>query len=108
MSAHTVRILIWFRAQDGDVSGTEGIERGYATMREELRDRPGLIGSELLRSAEEPDRFAVLSEWESMSDFVAWQREPGHDDDTAPMDAFLDTGRPGGRYADVFVVTAKG
>lgn len=108
MPANTVRILIWFRVQDGDVTGTQGIERGYATMREELRGRPGLIGSELLRSTKEPGSFAVLSEWENMSDFVAWQREPGHDDDTAPMDAFLDTGRPGGRYADIFVVAAKG
>jgi quinol monooxygenase YgiN len=105
-AARAVRILIWFRAQaDDDV---HAIRKGYAAMRDAQRGRRGLIRSELLESTAEPGSFAVLTHWESMGDFVAWQREPGHDADTAPMDAFLDLGRAGGKYAQAFTVTDEG
>ena len=103
--ARPVRILIWFRAQTDDDAAD--IRKGYAAMRDAQRGRRGLVRSELLESMAEPESFAVLTHWESMSDFVAWQREPGHDADTAPMDAFRDL-RAGGRYAEAFTVTDEG
>lgn len=101
-----VRVLIWFAARADD--DAPAIRQGYAAMRDGLRGRRGLIRSELLESLAEPGSFAVLSHWESMGDFVAWQREPGHDGDTAPMDGYLDRGRPGGSYAQAFTVTDEG
>jgi heme oxygenase (mycobilin-producing) len=103
--ASRARVFIWFRSPDGDSSG---IEDGYRKMREGLAGKPGLIRSELIHSVSDPASFGVLSEWENAQYFVAWQSESGHDDDTAPMDRYLDHARPDGRYAEVFQILDAG
>ena len=107
--AGPVRVVVWFRSQDGSGNGTDAdILAGYRKMRDDLAGKPGLVGSELLRAAGDPNSFGVLSQWESVRHFVAWQQEPGHDDDTAPMDQYLDRTRPGGRYADMYQIVDAG
>jgi heme oxygenase (mycobilin-producing) len=103
--AGPVRVVVWFRSPNGDDAG---ILAGYRKMRDDLTGKPGLRGSELLRSAGDPNSFGVSSEWESARHFVAWQQEAGHDDDTAPMDQYLDRTRPGGRYADMYQIVDAG
>jgi heme-degrading monooxygenase HmoA len=102
-------VVVWFRVPDGSADGTDAdILAGYRKMRDDLAGKPGLRDSELLRSASDPNSFGVSSEWESARHFVAWQQEPGHDNDTVPMDHYLDRTRPGGRYADMYQIVDAG
>jgi heme-degrading monooxygenase HmoA len=98
-------VIVWFRSPNGEASE---IVAGYQKMRDELVNKPGLLASELMQSVQDPSSFGVLSEWESKKHFVAWQQEPGHDNDTSPMDAYLDRSRPNGRYADMFQIVDNG
>jgi heme-degrading monooxygenase HmoA len=99
--AGPARVIIYFRSEGGD---TAALEEGYRRMAREQATRRGLVSSELLRSVGDSDSFAVLTEWETLGHFIGWQRERGHDDDTSPMDAFLDRRLAGGKYAEAFAV----
>ncbi|KWX04668.1 antibiotic biosynthesis monooxygenase [Carbonactinospora thermoautotrophica] len=80
-----VRVLVYLTAPDGDVSV---IEEAYHAISGRLQGTPGLVGNELLRSLSDPDSFAVISEWESLDAFRAWEQGPDHRDVTAPLRPF--------------------
>ncbi|RVX44156.1 heme-degrading monooxygenase HmoA [Nonomuraea polychroma] len=85
-----VRVLLWCRVGEADV---EAVEAAYHQVSRTLSGTPGLLGNALLRSAVEPDVFAVMSEWESMDAFTAWEQGPSHRDSTAPLRTYQDRGR---------------
>jgi heme-degrading monooxygenase HmoA len=100
MTRPRVRVLVWLRtAAHQDVTDT------YRLTSRELAGTAGLLGSELIRSLQDPASYAVVSEWESMDAFRAWEGGPAHRGSTAPMRPFQDTGRPGGSYG-VYEITA--
>jgi len=99
MSAR-VRILVWHRAP-GD--GAE-IEALYHAVSARLAGVPGLLGSELLRSAADPDRYVVMSEWVSLAAFEAWDVTPQHAV-TEPLRRYRDVNERGAAY-EIYEVSA--
>jgi heme oxygenase (mycobilin-producing) len=100
MTRPRVRVLVWLRtAEHQDVTET------YWLTSNELAGTAGLLGSELIRSLQDPACYVVVSEWESMDAFCAWEGGPAHRGATAPMRPFQDRDRPGGSYG-VYEVSA--
>jgi heme oxygenase (mycobilin-producing) len=82
-----VRVLIFYRAPDGD---SEVIEKSYHAVSQTLAETPGLLRNELLRDLGDSAGFAVLSEWESAAAFTQWEAGPTHRGNTSPMRSYQD------------------
>jgi heme oxygenase (mycobilin-producing) len=82
-----VRVLVWHRVPP---DATETVADAYRTISQQLAGTPGLIGNELLRSPQQPDSMVVGSEWESLADFLAWERTDSHRSTTAPLRPYRD------------------
>jgi len=54
------------------------IEELYRQVSGVLDGTPGLLRNELLHSCSQPTNFVVLSEWESLESFRAWEQGPVH------------------------------
>jgi heme oxygenase (mycobilin-producing) len=89
-----VRVLV-YACDPGAQPGA--VERAYHQVSRALAGAPGLIGNQLLRSVPQPLQFVVMSEWESLAAFRAWEDGAGHRDTTSPL-------RPlqGGDHSAVF------
>ncbi|MEV4173366.1 antibiotic biosynthesis monooxygenase [Nonomuraea sp. NPDC049709] len=85
-------------------AGPGAIEDAYHEISRRLADTPGLLKNELLRSALDSTGFAVLSEWESMADFKAWEEGAAHRNATSPLRPFQD--RSGDRHYGIYEVVA--
>jgi heme oxygenase (mycobilin-producing) len=96
------RVIVWHRAS-GEHSGA--LEAAYDLVSRSLAGTPGLLGNELLQDARRPDRFAVLSEWESLDAFRRWETGAAHRDATAPLRTFQETDRGDGFFS-VYQVAA--
>ena len=97
-----VRVIVWHRAADAD---RDSLEAAYDTISRDLAGTPGLLGNELLRDTQQPERFAVLSEWETLSAFQVWERGSRHRDTTSPLRPYQDVDRADGHFG-VYEVTA--
>jgi heme-degrading monooxygenase HmoA len=82
-----VRVLVWHRVADGELAA---LEEAYHQVSRTLRGTPGLLGSELLRSGMQPWSLLVISEWESMDAFRAWEEGAEHRATTAPLRPYRD------------------
>ncbi|WP_433722083.1 antibiotic biosynthesis monooxygenase family protein [Actinoplanes sp. CA-051413] len=87
-----VRALLFLAAGTG--AGSELIADAYHRVSSELAGTAGLLGNELLRCRDEPDRLVVLSEWASLADFQRWERTAGHRAATAPLRPFQEHAAP--------------
>ncbi len=96
------RVIVWHKAPAG---GPAELERAYHAISEQLAGTPGMLGNELLRSVQRPDRFAVLSEWETLAAFQAWEQGPDHRSYTSPLRQYQDRERVDGHY-EIYEVTA--
>jgi heme-degrading monooxygenase HmoA len=97
------RVIVWHKAPDG---GPDALEQAYHAISEQLAGTPGMLGNELLRSVLRPDRFAVLSEWETLAAFQAWEQGPDHRGYTSPLRQYQDRDGSNGHY-EIFEVTAS-
>ncbi|MET9773504.1 antibiotic biosynthesis monooxygenase [Streptomyces sp. NPDC006367] len=97
-----VRVLVYQAAHDE--AELAAVRSAYHRVSERLAGVPGMLGNELLRSPFDPTALAVLSRWESMDAFLAWERGAEHRTDTAPLRPYRDT-RTGAPFA-VFQVDA--
>jgi heme oxygenase (mycobilin-producing) len=88
-----VRVLVWYRAADH-----EQISAAYQQVDAGMAGTAGLLHSELLRSVDDPDSYAVLSEWQSLDALRSFQRGPGHRSTPEPLRLFSDRARPGGGF----------
>ncbi|HUD39143.1 MAG TPA: antibiotic biosynthesis monooxygenase [Streptosporangiaceae bacterium] len=95
-----VRVLVWLRTADH-----AGVTETYRLTSQELAGTAGLVGSELIRSLDDPASYAVVSEWESMDAFSTWEQGPAHREATTPLRHLQDRARDGGTYG-VYEVTA--
>jgi heme-degrading monooxygenase HmoA len=88
-----VRVLVWYRAPDGDVTA---VESAYRQVTAELEGTRGLITSELLHARGDQESLVVMSEWESRAMFEEWEIGAGHRGTTAGLRRFSDHrwGRP--------------
>jgi heme-degrading monooxygenase HmoA len=82
-----VRVLLYLRAPDAEVPA---VTDSYHRVSKELAGTPGLVGNELLRELSDPGAFAVLSEWESLAAFRAWEKGSAHRGTTSPLRPFQD------------------
>lgn len=96
-----VRVLLWYRTTEH-----AAISAAYQQVSAELAGTAGLLGSELLHSADDPASYLILSEWRSLAEFRLSQHGSGHAAATAPLRQFQDRARPGGCYG-VYRVAAK-
>jgi heme-degrading monooxygenase HmoA len=94
-----VRVLLFLRTAD-----EVAVERGYHQISAALHGTPGLLRNELLRDLNDPQRFIVISEWESQEAFGTWERGSSHRGTTAPLRGYQDGGP--GRSFGVYQVTA--
>jgi heme-degrading monooxygenase HmoA len=59
-----------------------------------LNDPPeGLRRCELLHDTAEPHRFALLSEWDSLAAYQAWEQGPDHQGKPSPLRPYQDRTR---------------
>ncbi|MCG5219144.1 antibiotic biosynthesis monooxygenase family protein [Streptosporangium sp. KLBMP 9127] len=83
-----VRVLV-YATEPGD--GEPGaVTRAYHRISGDLAGTRGLLGNELLRSVHDPSGFVVMSEWESLPAFRAWEEGAGHRQATAPLRPYQD------------------
>ncbi|GII95055.1 antibiotic biosynthesis monooxygenase family protein [Sinosporangium siamense] len=98
----TARVLIYYRAPGGD---SEVIEKAYHEISAEMAGTAGLLRNELIRDADEPDSFLVLSEWQDLDAFRLWERGPQHRGTTSPLRQYQDRDR-GRRHYGIYQVVA--
>jgi heme oxygenase (mycobilin-producing) len=93
-----LRILVWHGAagEPGELAAL------YRTVSQALSGAPGLLGNELLRCTDDPDRFVIMSEWRSREAFDAWAATPDHLV-TVPLRRYRVDGR-GGRPFEMYEV----
>jgi heme-degrading monooxygenase HmoA len=82
-----IRVLV-FRAAPADSSSD--LEQAYHQVSKTLQAIPGLLGNELLRSVTQPNGFVIMSEWESLEAYLAWENDPVHGNKTSPLRPYLD------------------
>jgi heme-degrading monooxygenase HmoA len=92
-AAARVRVLVWYRAADH-----EQIISAYRQVTAELAGTPGLLSSELIRSAADQESYAVLSEWQSLAALRSWESGRGHAETPAALRLLSDRSRPGGSF----------
>lgn len=56
----------------------DDLTRAYAKLRERVQEQPGLIGHQLCESVDDPERWLVISEWETLEASSAWDRSDEH------------------------------
>ncbi|MFD0372914.1 antibiotic biosynthesis monooxygenase family protein [Streptomyces sp. NPDC059071] len=87
-----VRVVVYQAAHDE--AQLAAVREAYHQVSERLAKVPGMLGNELLRSPADPTALAVMSRWESMEAFLAWEAGAEHRQDTAPLRPFRDTRTP--------------
>jgi heme-degrading monooxygenase HmoA len=97
-----VRVLVWHRVPESERANVQAAHR---QINEALRGTPGLLASELLGARSEPDSVVVMSEWESLAAFEAWESGTGHRGTTAPLRPYRDQQRE--RGFEVYQVIAE-
>ena len=95
------RVLIWHRAP---VDDPDAVRRAYEQISSRLAGTPGLLGNELLRGVDDPGRLVVMSEWESLAAFKAWEQTAEHRPSTSALRPYQDRDRD--RFFEVYEVTA--
>jgi heme-degrading monooxygenase HmoA len=65
----------------------ESLRRAYADLVARAAEEPGLIAHHLCQSVDDPDRWLVVSEWQSLEESTAWDRSEDHVRLLAPMRA---------------------
>ncbi|HLM87085.1 MAG TPA: antibiotic biosynthesis monooxygenase family protein [Solirubrobacteraceae bacterium] len=94
----SVRMIVDVRVKPGS---QEELTRAYAALRERAERQPGLIDHQLCEAAEDPERWLVISEWESLETSEEWDRSEDHARLLAPMRAcFAQASRAGFQVRD--------
>jgi len=76
------RVMVFAAIRPGQ---EEAFEAAYRTVTAAVKGTPGHIRDELLRDCDRPGRYVLLSEWESVEAFRAWEDAPIHPEMTTPM-----------------------
>ncbi len=61
--------------------------RAYGKLRERVAEQPGLLGHQLCQAIDDPTRWQVISEWESLEASAAWDQSDEHRALIGPMRA---------------------
>jgi heme-degrading monooxygenase HmoA len=74
----------------------DAVADAYHGVSQSLAGTPGLVRNALLELVDAGDRFVVLSEWESLDAFRAWESGTDHRRLTAPLRPYHDRSMAGG------------
>lgn len=58
--------------------GREAFQRDFEALLRLVTGQPGFLQAEVLRPAEGPEAYVVISEWETVEHIRAWERAPEH------------------------------
>ncbi|KAB1142367.1 antibiotic biosynthesis monooxygenase [Streptomyces luteolifulvus] len=97
-----VRVVLYFRLAEGQ--DVDELVQAYHESSKALQGTPGMLRNELLRSSQEPARFAVLSEWRDRHAFQEWENGARHKGQTASIRRFADPHPSGAPFAIYDVV----
>ncbi|MGW0631076.1 antibiotic biosynthesis monooxygenase family protein [Streptomyces sp. NPDC002758] len=87
-----VRVLVYQAAVDEEQ--LDAVRTAYHQVSNRLAGVPGMLGNELLRNPLDPTALAVMSRWESLDAFRAWEAGTDHREDTAPLRPYRDVRTP--------------
>lgn len=89
----SVKMIVDVRIKPGS---QDELTVAYAALRERAESQPGLISHQLCEAVDDPERWLVISEWESVETSTAWDRSDDHARLLAPMRAcFAQASRAG-------------
>jgi len=80
----SVRFVLDVRVKPGC---DDDLRRAYAALRGRVEGRRGLLEHQLCQSLDDPERWAVISEWASVEASEAWDRSDEHARLIGPMRA---------------------
>ena len=78
----TARIMVFANIREGD---EDKFIEAYKEVTSKVKGTAGHIRDELLRQDDAPNKFILLSEWESKERFLAWEDDEIHMNTTTPM-----------------------
>jgi heme oxygenase (mycobilin-producing) len=88
----SVAVLLFVAAPDEP----DAVADAYHRISRSLTGTMGLLRNTLLQLVDAPDRFVVMSEWESLSAFRSWEEGTAHRGVTAPLRPYHDRSMAGG------------
>jgi heme-degrading monooxygenase HmoA len=100
-AAPRVQVMIFAASPDGP----DAITQAYHGISRDLDGTPGLLRNALLERVDRPGSFVVLSEWESLDAFRAWEDGPAHRTTTSPLRPYQDHSR--GESFGIYSVAAE-
>lgn len=80
----SVRLVVDVRIKDGTA---DDLRVAYAALSERAAQESGLISHQLCEALDEPGRWLVISEWETIEASTAWDRSEEHGRLLAPLRA---------------------
>ncbi|MFW5415212.1 antibiotic biosynthesis monooxygenase [Nocardiopsis sp. CNT-189] len=86
----TVRLVVHHRAPQDD---PEAVERSYRLFLPGFQGTPGLLGVRLLRLADDPLGYAVVSDWERREAYETWRQGPAYQGKKTPLHPYQDRNR---------------
>ena len=96
-----VHVLIYA----ADSEGPATVADAYHGISRDLAGTPGLVRNALMERVDKPGTYVVMSEWEDLDAFHAWEQGPTHRATTAPLRPFQDRSR--GEAFGIYSVTAE-
>lgn len=94
-SAGPVQVMVYVAPPPDE---PDAVADAYRRISRALAGTPGLRGNRLLRSVHDARDCVVVSEWESLAAFRAWEAGESHRDTTAPLRPYQHD-RKGSRFA---------
>jgi len=77
------RVVFLIRLKPGS---QDAFLEGYEAIRHEVAEGvQGHLVDQVCQSPDDPDSWVITSEWESLEDFLAWERTEEHRETVKPM-----------------------
>jgi heme-degrading monooxygenase HmoA len=80
----SVRLVVAFRIKPGT---EEALAAAYAALVAAAAQQPGLVEHQLCRALDDPERWMVTSEWETIEQSTTWDRSETHAELLGPLRA---------------------
>ena len=80
----SVRFILDVRVKPGH---RDDLLAAYAAIRERVAREAGLVGHQLCESIDDPERWLIISEWDSLEASARWDRSDDHSRLIGPMRA---------------------
>lgn len=94
----SVRMIVDVRVKPGS---QEELTRAYHELVQTASQQPGFIDHQLCEALDDPERWLVISEWETLEASTSWDRSEEHARLLGPMRAcFAQASRVGAEVRD--------